>query len=216
MPVRMGMQLFPALVDLVEGIEKGDRVGDVDEDRDLQLGGGLPQWIEAGVINGDKLAVMIAHLKAKALPDLETLGAAPDLLGKAGGCPPGKTIPLLRPPAPVDPAEMVEAVRCTVLEVVEVPVEDLLAPAAVHVGHRFHTAFVHGVQQLGERAADPTTAPQRSQVVVRIDDWKTWVHWRVVLTYQRRAWSKIVQQQAIDGHRFSPPLGNPTSQPLPL
>ena len=39
MPIRIGMQFFPALVGRIQGIEKGDRIGDMDEDRQ----GSVPQ-----------------------------------------------------------------------------------------------------------------------------------------------------------------------------
>ena len=78
MPVRVGAQLLPALVRRVERLEEGDRVGDVDDDRDPELGGGRPQRVEPRVVDGDQPAVRIARAQAERLPDLEPAGAARD------------------------------------------------------------------------------------------------------------------------------------------
>jgi hypothetical protein len=34
MPIRMSVQLLPALVVGVQGVKEGDRIGDMDQDRD--------------------------------------------------------------------------------------------------------------------------------------------------------------------------------------
>ena len=70
-PVRMGVQLLPALVRRVERLEERDRVGDVDDDRQVELGGGRPERVEPRVVDGDEAAVGIARPQSEQLPDLE-------------------------------------------------------------------------------------------------------------------------------------------------
>lgn len=71
MPVRVGVELLPALVPGVERLEEGDRVGDVDDDREVKLCGGGPERIEAPVVDRDETAVWIARPQSEQLPDLE-------------------------------------------------------------------------------------------------------------------------------------------------
>ena len=55
----------------VERLEERDRVGDVDDDREVQLGGGRPERVEARVVDGDEAAVRVARPQPEQLPDLE-------------------------------------------------------------------------------------------------------------------------------------------------
>ena len=78
MPVRVGVELLPALVRRVERLEERHRIGDVDDDRDPELRGGRPQRVEPRVVDGDQPAVRVACAKPERLPDLEPAGAAGD------------------------------------------------------------------------------------------------------------------------------------------
>ena len=75
-PVRVVVELLPALVGRVERLEERDRVGDVDDHRDVELRGGLPERIESLVVHRHQPTGRIASPQAQQLPDLEPDGAA--------------------------------------------------------------------------------------------------------------------------------------------
>ena len=52
-PVGMRRELLPALVALVERVEEGDRVGDMDDDGQAQARTDRPERVEALVVDGD-------------------------------------------------------------------------------------------------------------------------------------------------------------------
>ena len=90
-PVRVRVQLLPALVVRIERLEERDRVGDVDDDREAQVGGGRPERVEPRVVDVDEAAVGVARPQPEQLPDLEPARPArrgvpqPSRLGLAEG-----------------------------------------------------------------------------------------------------------------------------------
>ncbi len=95
-----------------------------------------------GSATDDERSVLIADMKAEGLPDFEALGAARDLGTVALGCPLAETVAVPRPPRPVHPAEMDEALGRTLLEVLQERVQDVLAPAAVEIDYSFNMGGV--------------------------------------------------------------------------
>ena len=76
LPVGVGVQLVPTLVAGVERVEEGHRVGDMDHHRQVERAGRGPQRVEPRIIDRHQPAMLIAHVQAEGLPDLEPLGAA--------------------------------------------------------------------------------------------------------------------------------------------
>ncbi len=108
MPVGVSEQGLIMLVVLVYRVEKCHRVGDVDGHRQVELGGGFPQGVQAVVVHGDQLTVLVLHLQAEAFPDLEAFGAARCLLAQATSSPFSETVAMFRPGCPIHPAEDAE------------------------------------------------------------------------------------------------------------
>jgi hypothetical protein len=163
------MQLLPALVGRVERIEEGDRVGDVDQHRQVQLAGSRPQRVESRIVHRHQRAVLIAHMQAEWLPDLQPLGATRGLRAKLGGGPLTKSIAMLGPLAPIDSAEDSEALGRSGLEMIEPLVQNLLTPAAVEVDIHAHIGLVERVEQLADRPLAPAAAEIRAKVIMRVD-----------------------------------------------
>ena len=163
------MQLLPALVGRVERIEERDRVGDVDQHRQVQLAGGGPQRVEPRIIHRHQRAMLIAHMQAKRLPDLQPLGAARGLRAKLRGGPLAEAIAVLGPFAPIHAAEDAEALGRGGLEMLQPLVQDLLAPAAVEIDIHAHIGLVERVEQLGDRPLAPAAAKIGAKVIMRVD-----------------------------------------------
>ena len=62
LPIRVAVQLLPALVGGVERIEERHWVGDVDQHRQIQLAGSRPQRVEPRIVHCHQRAVLIAHV----------------------------------------------------------------------------------------------------------------------------------------------------------
>src|SRR5262249_6907746 len=129
-----------------------------------------PERVEPLVVDSHQRAVLIAHVQAERLPDLEALGAAGHLLAEARGGPLAKAIAMLWPGAPVNPPEHAEALWSGGFEALQPLIQDILAPAAVEVDIHAHVGLVERVEQLGGRPLAPATAEVRAKVVVGVDD----------------------------------------------
>ena len=75
-PVRVRVQLLPALVVAVDGEEEGLRVGGVDRDRHVERRGGLPHRVEALVVDLHQRAGgdIVPEIQAEGLKDLQPAG----------------------------------------------------------------------------------------------------------------------------------------------
>src|SRR5208283_3456982 len=74
-PLGMGGQFLVAFVVVVNGQEKGIRVGNVKHDRDVQFGGFLEDWCEALIVDAEQASISIANARAQILPEFEPAGA---------------------------------------------------------------------------------------------------------------------------------------------
>ena len=167
-PVRVLGQLLVSLVRRVERLEEGDRVGDVDDHRQVELRGGRPEWVEPLVVDGHEPAGGIARSQPKHLPDLEPACAAGgriaqpcrlDLTERRVG----------RPAVVVEPGEHDEAVGCHRLPALDL-VRQAVTLAAVEIDERFDPRLVERREELGRRALRPPSAERGSEVVVGVDD----------------------------------------------
>src|SRR5215213_5484479 len=70
-PVRVFVQLLPALVEAIERRKEGDRVSDVNQDRHVELRGRRPERIEPGIVDRDELPLGLAEAQPEPLPDLQ-------------------------------------------------------------------------------------------------------------------------------------------------
>src|SRR5438270_929928 len=70
-PVGVPLALLPSLVGRVERPEERDRVGDVDDDREVELRGRRPERVETRIVNRDEPPIGIARPQAEQFPDLE-------------------------------------------------------------------------------------------------------------------------------------------------
>ena len=89
----MGVQLLPAFVGSIEGIEEGNRIGHMDGDGNTESGGSSPKRIEARIVHFDQTPLRIVDVQTEAFPDLEALGTPPDLGFEPGGGPLAELIP---------------------------------------------------------------------------------------------------------------------------
>ena len=96
----------------IERLEERDRVGDVDDDRKAQVGGGRPERVEPRVVDVDEAAGGVARPQPEQLPDLEPARSPrggvpqPSRLGLAEGR-------VRRPAVVVEPGEDGDAIRDT-------------------------------------------------------------------------------------------------------
>src|SRR6476469_6605034 len=110
MTVRVREQLLPTLVVRIERLEERDRIGDVDDDREAQVGGGRPKGVEPRVVDVDEATVSVARPQPEQLPDLEPSRSPrggvpqPSRLGLAEGQVRGPTVV-------VEPREDGDAIR---------------------------------------------------------------------------------------------------------
>ena len=164
----MGVELLPALVLRVERLEECDRIGDVDDDRQVQLRGGAPERVEPRVVDGDEAAVGIARPQAEQLPDLEPARAT------RGGVPQPGCLRLAERRVG-SPARVVEAGEDRdPVRVGDLPALDLrrqrLALATVEIDEHLHARRVESRDQLGRSARRPFAAERGAEVVVGVDD----------------------------------------------
>jgi hypothetical protein len=164
----VGVELLPALVPGVERLEEGDRVGDVDDDREVKLCGGGPERIEAPVVDRDETAVGIARPQSEQLPDLE-----PARSPRRGVPQPGRL--RLSERRVSGPAVVVEAREDRdPIRICRLPSIDLrrqrVALAAVQVDDHLDARLVECRDQLRRGTRRPVTTERRAEVVVRVDD----------------------------------------------
>ena len=90
-PVRVIVQLLVALVEAIGRQEKGDRVGDMDGHRHVQLAARLPHGIEAGIVDGDEFAGgdVLSQIQSESFEDLQTPGTGSLGIGDGIGLDPG-------------------------------------------------------------------------------------------------------------------------------
>jgi len=166
-PVGMLAELVVALVRAVERVEEGDRVGDVDGDRDAELAGGRPQWVEPGIVDRHEAPRRVAGGQAQRLPDLEAAGAGRDARPEPAG--------LLGPEVgPLLPHPVVEAGEDGDAPAERLPARDLagegLAPPTVEVDDGGDARGVQGrPQTLGAGRRPGPGEGRRAEVVVGID-----------------------------------------------
>ncbi|HMT22153.1 MAG TPA: hypothetical protein PKE20_13085 [Promineifilum sp.] len=166
----MGMQLLPALVARVDGVEKSHRVGHVGQHGQTQLTGRGPERVEAWVIDGHQPVVLVAHMQAERLPDLQSLRSPAGLFPQTPGGPLAEAVAVSRPLRPIDAAKDLEAIGSGSLEVVQMAPEHVFAPAAVevHVGH--NAGHVEGIEQGGKGLFVPAATERLGQVIMSVDD----------------------------------------------
>ena len=86
----MRLQLEPAFVVLIHGLEERPWLGGVDQHRNLQPGAGFKHFVEARIIHMDALAFGVLQIHAEVFEDLQTLRAvlhiAVELRGGALRC----------------------------------------------------------------------------------------------------------------------------------
>ncbi len=207
-PIGMAEQLLQSLIEAVDRLEEGDRVGDVDQDRQPQLTGGIPERGETRIVRHQQVAVGILEVEAEVFPDFEPLGTrrhrlaetGDETIGETGG---GRL-------GPVDVAEGGEAAGIGTVVTVEVGLK-LVAPAAVEVDHPGHAAFVHQGEESGDILDHPIAVGREpaAEVVVGIDDREAGAPDGVRGDLQAGA-RLVVAQQDIGGgtvHHAAPPIG---------
>src|SRR5215203_5672569 len=82
-PVRVFVQLLPTFVEAVERRKEGDRVGDVNQNRHVELRGSRPERIESRIVDRNELALGIAQAQPESLPDLQSSRAERHRLSQA-------------------------------------------------------------------------------------------------------------------------------------
>ena len=167
MPVGVALQLLPALVGLVERVEEGDRVGDMDRHGDAQLPGRGPERIETTVVDRHEPAVRAACPQAERLPDLEAAGA------RRNAVPQPRRLGLterrvVSPALVVETREHRDASGQRPLPAVDLAPQPV-TPAAVQVDDRLDPGQVERLGELGSGARGPVAAECRPEVIVRID-----------------------------------------------
>ena len=60
MPIWMTIQFFPTLVEAIKGLKECHRIGDVDQNRNIQLACSCPERIETRIIDRDQFPLVIA------------------------------------------------------------------------------------------------------------------------------------------------------------
>src|SRR3984885_12527960 len=73
-PVGMIAQLLVALIEAIDRAKEGDRIGDMDRDRDPEIAAYVPHGIEARVIDGDQLPCrdVFAEIESERLENLQS------------------------------------------------------------------------------------------------------------------------------------------------
>lgn len=76
-PVGVVVEFFKAFVEAVGGEEEGDGVGDVDGDGEGEAAAGVPEGVEAFVVDSEELAGggVVAEVEAEGFEDFEAAGA---------------------------------------------------------------------------------------------------------------------------------------------
>ena len=138
----MAVQFLPALVMVIQRIEEGHRVGNVDEHRPVQRGSRLPDRVQSRVVKRSAAPLIVGDTQAKGLPDLQALRAPGSLLLQPPCCPLAKAGPLLRPLCPVHAAKDAKAIRGLGLKQVQMAAQNLFAPAAVQVDVLAHARSI--------------------------------------------------------------------------
>src|SRR5690348_16314237 len=110
--------------------------------------------------------MLIAHMQAKWLPDLQAVGATRYLGTKLRGGPLAEAIAIFRPFAPIDPAKDSEALGRGGLEMIEPLVQNLFAPAAIKIDIDAHISLVERIEQLADWPLAPAAAEIRAKVVM--------------------------------------------------
>ena len=167
-PVRVGVQLLPALVGRVERLEERDRVGDVDDDRDVELGGGLPQRIEPRVVHGHETTMDRARRRPSSFQTLRPRRPASTDVAQPA-LPPTRRTRGRRPSRRSPGRQRPHAVRD------QAPASDRLcrehiALAAVQVDHQLDAGRVERGDELRRSTRRPVAAERRAEVVVGVDD----------------------------------------------
>src|SRR3954454_15505250 len=93
----MSVQLFPALIGLVDWLEEGSRIGDMNQNGKSELATRLPNAVPSRVVDLDERAVRIFVFEAELLEDFEAAGAALFGGGQFAGDAAGKIRPLTIP-----------------------------------------------------------------------------------------------------------------------
>src|SRR3954451_20036863 len=73
----MSPQLIPTLIESVDRFEEGTRIRGMNRNRDAELPGGVPHWIEPGIVNADQRPPgdFLPEIQTERLQDLQAFCA---------------------------------------------------------------------------------------------------------------------------------------------
>ena len=167
-PVRVGVELLPALVSCVEWLEERDRVGDVDDDRQVELGGGA----QSGSSRGSSTATSrppgsrarspssFQTLRPRAPRAAESRSRAASVSPNAGS---------VSPAVVVEAGKDRDAIRIGRLPALDL-VRERVALATVEVDDHLDAGRVERRDQLRRSARRPVATERRTEMVVGVDD----------------------------------------------
>ena len=210
-PVRVLAELLVALVHRVERLEEGDRVGDVDGDRDAQLPRRRPEGIQPRVVDGHDPARPVTRGQPERLPGLQPAGAR----GYAGVQP---SRLLLAEVGPLGPHRVVEtgedghpaAERRPALDLARQPG----AVAPVEVDDAGDRRGVENGPQLGGRRVRPAPGEgRRPEVVVGVDGRHRGPGDQRGRHAQLRAWPEVAKEEVVGGEPTG--IGHARDSPTP-
>ncbi len=200
-PVRVRVELLPALVAPVERLEEGDRVRDVDRDRHIELARGSPERVKACVVHGHQPTARVPGAQAQQLPDLEAACAGGHALAQPGRLRLAEAR-VARPALVVQAGEHGHPSGQRLLPALDLPPE-AVTPAAVEIHQSLHARAVHHGGQLGRAPTRPVAAERHPEVVVGIDDREPRLGDRVGRDAQRLAGPVVLERQPLP-HRHQP------------
>ena len=163
------MQLLPAFVAGINRIKEGHRIGHVEEHGDVEGARFGPERIEAAVIDGHQGAVLVAHMQAKRLPNLEASGAGCHLGGEAFGGPMAEFVAVFGPGRPVHAGKHPKAIGSGVNEVGQVALQNIFTPAAIKIDQQAHIGAIHHLEQVRDGLLVPAAAKIGAKVVVGVN-----------------------------------------------
>jgi hypothetical protein len=164
-------ELFPAFIGRIDRIKKSHRIRHVDQNWHTQLGGSLPERVEALVIYLDPLAMLVTYMQPKRFPDFQTECAARMLSVQALNRKSREIIAQRWPPSPIHPAKNTEAVAGW-RQMAQMEVKYILPPASIQINISHHPGIIQGAQDFVQGAVDPTAPKFITQVVMGVYDRK--------------------------------------------
>ena len=208
-PVGVLAQLLPPLVEPIERLEEGDRVGDVDRDRHAQLASGTPQGVQPGIVDGNKTPSRVARPQPEQLPDLEPDSTRGDTLPQPGRLAVTE-VHVGRPGVVVEATEHCDAPWQGRLPAVQLLSKPVTVPA-VEIDDPRDTCLVQHPTELLRGPIRPRPGERgQTEMVVRVDGREPWPEDLVVGRPEHRPRAIVPKQQRIAaGRGRRPPVRHP-------